>query len=62
MTKKGTMCPFKSYYMPTLTHKAEIWPWTTADISRITVAEMRLSRSIQEKTKREKIRNKLDII
>jgi hypothetical protein len=59
MTKKGTMCPLKSYYMP---HKAEIWPWTTADISRITVAETKLSRSIQEKTKRERIRNKLDII
>jgi hypothetical protein len=50
--------PFKSYYMPILTYGAEIRTWTEAD-SNLTAAEMRLLRSIEGKTKRDRIRNKI---
>jgi hypothetical protein len=36
---------------------AEIWTWTKADISRLTTAEMRFLRSVEGKTKRERIRH-----
>jgi hypothetical protein len=55
MAKKEEICVFKSYYMPILMYGAETW--IKADINRITAAEKRLLRSIEGKTKRDRIRN-----
>jgi hypothetical protein len=59
MPKKEKICPFKSYYMPTLMYGAEIWTWTMADTSRVTAVEMKFLRSIRRKTKwdRSEIKN-----
>jgi hypothetical protein len=50
MPKKGKIRQFKSYCMPKSIYGAETWTLTKADISRLTVAEMRFL-STEEKVK-----------
>jgi hypothetical protein len=43
--------------MSILMNGEETWTWTKADISRLMAAEMRFLRSLEVKTKKERIRN-----
>ena len=48
----------KSYFKPTLTYASETWTMIKKDKSRIQAAEMRFLRSIVQKTRKDRIRNK----
>jgi hypothetical protein len=59
--RRGKICPYESYYVPMLTYRAGTCTWTKADITRLTAAEMGFLKSIEGRTKRERIRSEKKI-
>jgi hypothetical protein len=57
VSEKTKLTVYRTVYLPTLTYSAESWTLEAKQHSRLQAAEMRYLRRVEQKTRRDKVRN-----